>query len=67
MNGGTILQNGQSKQQSLVSYSSKKFNEFSSKYEKVPSELQQSKNFNSHLLTRIIRLERNAVTYTLPA
>ena len=39
-----------------------KFNEFTSKYDKVYSELQQCKSFNSHLLTRIIQLERNAVT-----
>ena len=41
---------------------SEKFNEFTSKYDKVYSELQQCKSFNSHLLTRIIQLERNAVT-----
>ena len=39
-----------------------KFNEFTSKYDEVYSELQQCKSFNSHLLTRIIQLERNAVT-----
>ena len=39
-----------------------KFNVFLSKYDKVNSELQQCKKFNSHLLTRIIQLERNAVT-----
>ena len=39
-----------------------KFNDFLSKYDKVNSELQQCKKFNSHLLTRIIQLERNAVT-----
>ena len=39
-----------------------KFNEFTSKYDKVYSELQQCKSFNSHLLNRIIQLERNAVT-----
>ena len=39
-----------------------RFNEFTSKYDKVYSELQQCKSFNSHLLTRIIQLERNAVT-----
>ena len=33
-----------------------------SKYDNVNSELQQCKKFNSHLLTRIIQLERNAVT-----
>ena len=38
------------------------FNEFLSKYDKVYSELQQCKSYNSHLLTRIIHLERNAVT-----
>ena len=41
---------------------SERFNEFTSKYNKVYSELQQCKSFNSHLLTRIIQLERNAVT-----
>ena len=39
-----------------------KFNEFSSKYDKVHSELQQSEKFNSHLLTGITQLEHNAVT-----
>ena len=34
----------------------------STAYDKVYSELQQCKSFNSHLLTRIIQLERNAVT-----
>ena len=33
-----------------------------SKYDKVYSELQQCKNYNSHLLTRLIQLEHNAVT-----
>ena len=41
---------------------SEKFNDFTSKYDKVYSELQQCKSFNSHLLTRIIQLERNTVT-----
>ena len=41
---------------------SERFNKFTSKYDKVYSELQQCKSFNSHLLTRIIQLERNAVT-----
>ena len=39
-----------------------RFNEFTSKYDKIYSELQQCKSYNSHLLTRIIQLERNAVT-----
>ena len=39
-----------------------KFNEFTSKYDKVCSELQQCKSFNFYLLTRIIQLECNAVT-----
>ena len=39
-----------------------KFNDFLSKYDNVNSELQQCKKFNSHLLTRIIQLEHNAVT-----
>ena len=38
------------------------FNEFLSKYNKVHSELQEYKKFNSHLLARIIQWERNAVT-----
>ena len=33
-----------------------RFNEFTSKYDKVYSELQQCKSYNSHLLTRIIQL-----------
>ena len=41
---------------------SDRFNEFTSKYDKVYSELQQCKSYNSRLLTRIIQLERNAVT-----
>ena len=41
---------------------SDKLNEFTCKYDKVLSELQQCKSFNSHLLSRIIQLERNAVT-----
>ena len=39
-----------------------KFNELTSKYDNVYSELQQCKSFNSHLLIRIIQLERNAIT-----
>ena len=38
------------------------FNNFLSKYDNVNSELEQCKKFNSHLLTRIIQLQRNAVT-----
>ena len=38
-----------------------RFNEFTLKYD-VYSELQVCKSFNAHLLTRIIQLERNAVT-----
>ena len=41
---------------------SDRFNEFTSKYDKVYSGLQQCKSYNSHLLTKIIQLERNAVT-----
>ena len=41
---------------------SDRFNKFTSKHDKVYSELQQCKSYNSHLLTRIIQLERNAVT-----
>ena len=40
---------------------SENLNEFSSKYEKFHSELQQYKNFNVHFFTRITELERNAV------
>ena len=39
-----------------------KFNEFTSKYDKVYSELQQCKSFNSHLINRIIQPEHNTVT-----
>ena len=39
-----------------------KFNDILSKYDNVNSELQGCKKFNSHLLTRIIQLEYNAVT-----
>ena len=42
----------------------KKFNEFLSKYDEVNLELQQCKKFNSHLLARIIQLERNVVTHS---
>ena len=35
---------------------SDRFNEFTLKYDKVYSELQQRKSYNSHLLTRIIQL-----------
>ena len=45
-----------------LSNPSEKANKFLSKCDKVHSELQQCKNFNSHLLTRITQLERNAVT-----
>ena len=38
------------------------FNEFLSKYVKAFSEFQRCKTFNSHLMTRIIELESNAVT-----
>ena len=41
---------------------SNRFNEFTSKFDKVFSELQQCKSYNSHLLTRLIQLERNVVT-----
>ena len=41
---------------------SDRFNEFTSKYGKVYSELQQCKSYSSHLLTKIFQLERNAVT-----
>ena len=43
---------------------SDRFNEFTSKYDKVYSELQLCKSYNSHLLTRIIQLQHNAVTNT---
>ena len=35
---------------------SDRFNEFTSNYDRVYSELQQCKSYNSHLLTRIIQL-----------
>lgn len=38
------------------------FNEFTQKYDKFFSELQQCKSFTSHLLTKIISMERNNVT-----
>ena len=38
-----------------------KFHEFVSKYDEVNSELQQCKKINSHLLTKVIQLECNAV------
>ena len=41
---------------------SERFNEFTSKFDKVYPELQQCKSYNSHLLTTIIQLERNVVT-----
>ena len=41
---------------------SDRLNEFTTKYDRVYSELQQCKSYNSHLLTRIVQLERNAVT-----
>ena len=36
--------------------------ELTSKHDKVCSELQECKGYNSHLLTRIIQLKRNALT-----
>ena len=39
-----------------------KFNEFTSKYDKVYLELQLCKSFSSHLLIRIIQLEHNPAT-----
>ena len=39
-----------------------RFSEFTSKYGKVYSELQQCKSFNYHLHTRIIQLKCNVVT-----
>ena len=41
---------------------SERFNEFTSKFDKVYPELQQCRSYNSHLLTTIIQLERNVVT-----
>ena len=38
-----------------------KFDELTLKYDKVYSKMQQCKSCNSHLLPRIIQLERNAV------
>ena len=45
-----------------LSYLEEKSNAFSSKYDKVHSEMQQTKNCNSYLLAKIIQLHRNAVT-----
>ena len=39
-----------------------RINEFTTNYEKVYSELQQCKSYNSHLLTRITQLVCNAAT-----
>ena len=47
---------------SKLSNLEEKLNGFLSKYDNVNSELQQCKKNNSHLLTTIIQLERNAVT-----
>ena len=47
---------------SKLSEPTEKFNDFVSKYEKVYSELQISRNCNNHLLQRMILLERNVVT-----
>ena len=47
---------------SKLSELTERFNDFVSKHDKVYSELQISRNCNSHLLQRIIQLERNAVT-----
>ena len=41
---------------------SNRFNVFTSKYDEVFSQLQQCKSYNSHLLTRLIQLQRNVVT-----
>ena len=40
---------------------SDRFNEFTSEYDNVYSELQQCKSYNSHLLTKIIELEHNSI------
>ena len=40
---------------------SENYNGFSSKYDKVHLDLQQCKEFDAHLLTRIIQLEHNTV------
>ena len=47
---------------SKLSTISDEFNESSSKYNKAHSELQHSNIFNSHLLTKVIQLERKAMT-----
>ena len=39
-----------------------RFNVFTSKYDEVFSQLQQCKSYNSHLLIRLIQLQRNVVT-----
>ena len=41
---------------------SNRFNVFTSKYDEVFSQLQQCKSYNSHLLIRLIQLQRNVVT-----
>ena len=41
---------------------SEKLNEFTSRYDKIHSDLHQCKSLNPYLLNRIIQLERNAVT-----
>ena len=46
---------------SKLSDLTEKPNDFVSKYDKVYSELQRTRNCNSDLLERIIQLERNAV------
>ena len=43
-----------------LSNQEEQFNDFLAKYDKVNSDLQQYRKFNSHLLTRIIQLQRNA-------
>ena len=47
---------------SKLSEPTEKINDFVSKYDKVYSELQISRNCNNYLLQRIILLERNVVT-----
>lgn len=57
------LLDGSSKLSDLNSF--EKFNNRGSKYDKVYSKTQKSRNCNSHLLQRTIQLERNAVRQIL--
>ena len=41
----------------------KRFHESVSKFDKLHPQLQLARNYSSHLMQQVIRLERNAVTY----